>query len=157
MRSVTIMLASVLLAGTAFPAFAAWDRIGSVDFTRRDTRDVHYGNFGGPVEALGLRARGADIFCEKVTATFMNGSSKDVFRGELPQGREITLDLPTTGDRRVQRLDFDCEPTNRRDGSVAISADVVADVGQYQDDWRKSPDWDSTWSRIFDWANPNRR
>ncbi len=58
MRAVTMMLVAVVLAGTALPAVAAWDRIGSVDFTRRDIRDVQYGNFGGPVEALALRARG---------------------------------------------------------------------------------------------------
>lgn len=151
MKSVTTMLAAVLVAGTALPAFAAWDRIGSVDFTRRDIRDVQYGSFGGPVEALALRARGADIRCQSVTATFNNGNTRNVFSGNLPQGREITLDLPGTGPRRVQRLDFVCEPTNRPDGSVAISADVVADIGPYRDDWRRSPDWDRTWSRIFDW------
>lgn len=156
MRPVTMMLAAVLVAGTALPAVAAWDRIGTVDFTRRDTRDVHYGSFGGPVEALALRARGSDIRCQSVTATFMNGNTRQVFSGNLPEGREVTLDLPGNGPRRVQQLDFNCVPTNSRDGTVAISADVVADVGAYRDDWRRSPDWDRTWSRIFDWGNPNR-
>jgi len=155
MRRTVIGLAA-LLTVTALPAFAAWDRIGAVDFSRRDTHQVQYGNFGGPVEALGLRARGGDIHCDSVTATFGNGRTREVFRGELIQGREITLDLP--GDqRRVERLDFDCEPTDGFKANVAISADVVADVGRYQDDWRKSPDWESTWSKIFDWANPDRR
>ena len=128
-----------------------------MEFTRRDTRDVQYGQFGGPVEALGLRARGSDIHCDSVTATFGNGRTREVFRGELPEGREITLDLPG-GERRVERLDFDCQPLDRGNASVAISADVVAEIGQYRDDWRKSPDWEKTWSRVFDWAtNPDRR
>lgn len=98
-----------------------------------------------------MRARGSSIHCDAVTATFGNGRSQEVFRGELPEGREVKLDLPG-GERRVQRLDFDCEPIASGNGSVAISADVVADVGQYQDEWRKSPDWERTWSRVFDWA-----
>jgi hypothetical protein len=155
MKKSSVILAALVMAGTSVPAFAAWDRIGSVEFSRRDTHDVQYGQFGGPVEALGLRARGSDIHCDSVTATFGNGRMREVFRGELPEGREITLDLP--GDqRRVERLDFNCQPLDRGNGSVAISADVVADIGQYRDDWRKSPDWENTWSRMFDWANPNR-
>ena len=152
MKQSAVLLATLLIGGSVLPAFAAWDRIGSVDFTRRDTRDVQYGNFGGPVEALALRARGSDIRCESVTATFGNGRTREVFRGELPVGREVTLDLPG-GERRVERLDFNCQPLDRGNGSVAISADVVAEIGQYREDWRKSPDWERTWSRVFDWAN----
>jgi hypothetical protein len=154
MKRSAVILAAVVTA-SAVPAFAAWDRIGSVDFSTRDTRDVQYGDFGGPVEALGLRARGSAIHCDSVTATFGNGRTREVFRGELPVGREVTLDLPG-GERRVERLDFECEPLDRNTGSVAISADVVAEIGQYRDDWRKSPDWEKTWSRIFDWAVPDR-
>ena len=152
----TIFGMAALLTVTALPAFAAWDRIGSVDFSRRDTHKVQYGNFGGPIEALALRARGGDLYCDSVTATFGNGRTREVFRGDLVQGREITLDLP--GDqRRVERLDLDCRPTDSFKANVAISADVVAEIGRYQDDWRKSPDWENTWSKIFDWANPDRR
>jgi hypothetical protein len=151
-----IVLAAVAFASAAVPALAAWDRIGSVDFTRRDTRDVQYGDFGGPVEALALQARGASMHCDTVTATFGNGRTREVFSGELPEGRNVTLDLP--GDqRRVERLDFDCQPIDSREGSVAVSVDVVAEVGQYQDEWRKSPDWERVWSQVFDWANPDRR
>jgi hypothetical protein len=155
MKSSAVILATLVMAGTAVPAFAAWDRIGSVDFSTRDTHDVQYGDFGGRIEALGLRARGADIHCDSVTATFGNGRTREVFRGELPLGREVTLDLPG-GERRVERLDFDCEPLDRSSGSVAISADVVAEIGQYKDEWRNSPDWEQTCSRLFDWAIPAR-
>ena len=156
MKRSTMILAAALTAATAVPAFAAWDRIGSVDFTRRDTRDVQYGNFGGPVEALALQARGADMHCDSVSATFGNGRTREVFSGELPEGRNITLDLPG-GERRVERLEFACEPIDRGRGSVDVSVDVVAEIGRYQDEWRSSPDWEETWSRIFDWADPNRR
>ena len=156
MKTSMVILTAAVLASAAVPAFAAWDRIGSVDFTRRDTHDVQYGNFGGPVEALALQARGTDMRCESVTATFGNGNTRQVFRGELPEGQNVTVDLPGQ-ERRVQRLNFDCEPLDRGRGSVAISVDVVADVGRYQNDWRNSPDWEQTWSKIFNWADPDRR
>ena len=152
MKPSVVILATLISAGAVLPAFAAWDRIGSVDFSKRDTHDTQYGNFGGPIAALGLRARGGDIRCEKVSATFGTGVTRELFHGELPEGREVKLDLP--GDqRRVQRLDFDCVPLDRGRANIAITADVVADIGQYRDEWRKSPDWERTWSRMFDWAN----
>src|SRR5438067_1489689 len=155
MRRSSLILAVALTIGAAAPAFATWDRIGSVDFSRRDTHNTQYGNFGGSVEALALQARGSDMRCDSVTATFGNGRTSQVFRGELPQGQNVTLDLPG-GERLVRRLDFDCQPTERARGNIAVSVDVVADVGRYQDEWRRSPDWARTWSRIFNWDLNNR-
>jgi hypothetical protein len=151
-RRSTIILAAALTIGTALPAAAAWDRIGSVDFSRRDSHDTQYGNFGGSVEALALQARGADVTCQSVTATFGNGRPMQVFRGELRQGQNVTIDLPGR-DRFVRRLDFDCQPRRGRNASV----DIVADVGRYQAEWRRSPDWDRTWSRMFHWGPEDRR
>ena len=145
-------LAALLLVGAVSPALAAWDRIGSVDFSRRDSHDTQYGNFGGSVEALALQARGSDLRCRSVTATFGNGRSQQIFRGNLPVGQNVTIDLPGR-ERRVSRLDFDCQPTTRRNASV----DIVADVGRYQDEWRRSPDWQRTWSRTFNWDQNGRR
>jgi transposase len=145
-------LAAVLVAGAVSPALAAWDRIGSVDFSQRDTHDSQYGNFGGSVEALALQARGSDLRCRSVTATFGNGRTRQVFRGNLPQGQNVTIDLPGR-ERRVSRLDFDCMPKDRGRASV----DIVADVGRYQDEWRRSPDWQRNWSHVFNWDQNDRR
>src|SRR3954470_23868918 len=151
MRTPRLMaLAAVLCAGAAVPAFAAWDRIGSVDFSYRNSTDVQYGNFGGRVEALSLRARNSDVTCRDVTAVFGNGNTRSVFHGFLPRGRDVTLDLPGNA-RMIQRLQFNCRSTDRDGARV----DIAADVGRYQAEWRRSPDWERMWSRMFRWDNRN--
>jgi hypothetical protein len=146
-----IILTAALCVGTALPAFAAWDRIGSVDFSRRDRHDTQYGNFGGSVEALAFQARGSNVTCRSVMATFANGRPAHVFSGQLREGQNVTIDLPGR-ERLVRRLDFDCQPIRGRNASV----DIVADIGRYQGEWRRSPDWDRSWSRMFHWDTDNR-
>jgi hypothetical protein len=146
-------LAAVLCAGAAVPAFAAWDRIGSVDVSYRNGTDVAYGNFGGRVEALSLSARGGDVMCRDVTATFGNGNTRSVFHGFLPRGRDVTVDLPGENGRMIRRLEFNCR-SNDRDGA---RVEIAADVGRYQAEWRRSPDWDRVWSRMFHWDDRDNR
>jgi len=143
-----LALAAILVSGTAAPALAAWDRIGSVDVSSRNGTQVAYENFGGRVESLALRARDADVMCRNVTATFGNGQTADIFHGVLPRGRNVTVDLPGNT-RMIRRVDFDCRAQDRGNAQVEISADV----GRYQAEWRHSPDWDRVWSRVFPWAN----
>lgn len=148
MRSSRLLaMAAILFSSVAVPAWAAWDRIGSVDFSARDNSDTQYGNFGGRVESLSLIARNADVRCRDVTATFGNGQTQQVFRGFLQRGRNVELTLPNG--RLIRRLDFDCRPMDRERATV----DIAADVGRYQAEWRQSPDWDRMWSRMFPWAN----
>ncbi|HMI95140.1 MAG TPA: hypothetical protein VK479_01420 [Micropepsaceae bacterium] len=148
MRSPRLLaMAAILFSSVAVPASAAWDRIGSVDFSRRDNTDTQYGNFGGRVESLSLVARNADVRCRDVTATFNNGNSQQIFRGSLPRGRNVEVTLPNG--RMIRRLDFNCRVMDRDRATV----DIAADVGRYQAEWRQSPDWDRTWSRMFPWAN----
>ncbi|HXJ00743.1 MAG TPA: hypothetical protein VNH44_05930 [Micropepsaceae bacterium] len=141
-----MVLATVLLSGIAVPALADWDRIGSVDVSYRNNHDVEYTNFGGRVEALALRAHKSDVTCRNVTATFGNGDRRDVFHGFLPMGRIVAVDLP--GESRViRRLDLNCRSMDRDGADV----EIAADVGRYQAEWRRSPDWDRMWSRMFHW------
>ena len=112
MKRSEIVLAAVFCVGAVSPAFADWDRIGSVDFSRRDSHDTQYGNFGGSVEALAFQARGSNVTCRSVMATFANGRPVQVFRGELRQGQNVTVDLPGR-ERLVRRLDFDCHHARR--------------------------------------------
>jgi len=147
-----LALAAILCAGAAIPASAAWDRIGTVDFSYRDTTDVQYGNFGGRVEALSLKARNTDVTCNDVRAVFGNGATRSVFRGTLTRGRDVTLDLPGNG-RMIRRLEFNCRPMGRE----AARVDIAADVGRYQAEWRRSPDWERMWSRMFNWDNRDNR
>jgi hypothetical protein len=146
-----LALAAVLFSGAAAPALAAWDRIGSVDISSRNGTQAQYENFGGRVEALALQARDADVTCRDVTATFGNGQTANVFHGVLQRGRNVTVDLPGEA-RMIRRLDFDCRASDRGGARV----DIAADVGRYQAEWRRSPDWDRMWSRIFPWANDRR-
>ena len=134
MRSTRLMaLAAILLSGMTVPALAAWDRIGSVDFSPRDNTDTQYGNFGGRVEALALQARNSDVTCRSVTAVFADGRPANVFQGLLRRGQNVTVDLPGNS-RLIRRLDFNCRSMNRGTASV----DIAAEVGRYQAEWRRA-------------------
>ena len=115
-----VVLASAMLAGTvAVPALAAWEPVGSVDFTYRDNHDSKLGNFRG--DSIGLTARGSDVVCDRVMATFGNGRTREIFSGELPRGQTVTVDLPGR-ERSVDRVDFECRPTDRWRARVDIAS-----------------------------------
>jgi len=118
-----VALAAVLCAGVALPASAAWDRIGSLQFSPRNDHETTYGNFGGRVESLSLRARNLPVACNDVTATFGDGMTRSVFHGVLTPGRDVTIDLPGQS-RLVRRLDFNCRALAPRPATVDIAADV---------------------------------
>jgi hypothetical protein len=163
-------LAATLCAGVAMPASAQpaysqydrnpayggqydpntgpWDRLGSVDFSVRPDHEVAYGNFGGRVEKLAFTARTGSVRCDRITATFNNGRTRELYRGVLPRGREVVVDLPGQS-RLIRRIDFDCRSMAPRVARV----DIAADIGQYRADWRRSPDWDRVWSRMFNWTD----
>jgi hypothetical protein len=129
-------LAAVISIGTAMPAYAGWTNIGRVDFAYGVDKDTAYGNFGGPATALQLTARGSDVNCKYVRATFGNGSTTNVFQGMLPQGRGTRVDLP--GDRRnITKLAFECRAFVRGGAHVDIDADVDA----YRQQWQRTPAW----------------
>ena len=144
----TTALAALTLSA---PAMAAWDRLGSVDISPRGGRETEYGNFGGSIEKLAFEARDNAVECREVRATFSNGETKRVFRGKLPAGKTVTVDLPGN-QRMVKRIDFNCKANSRRD----VTVDVSADIGRYQAEWRASPDWDRTWAKMFAWAHDDR-
>lgn len=129
-------LAAVISVGAAMPAYAGWTNIGRVDFAYGVDKDVAYGNFGGPATALQLTARGSDVACKYVRATFGNGTTANVFQGMLPQGRGKRVDLP--GDRRnITKLAFECRAYVR--GGAHI--DIEADVDAYRQQWQHNPIW----------------
>lgn len=160
-----VALAATLCTGVALSAFAqpygpdrfgpdrrgGWDRIGSVEFSFRPDRETEYGNFGGRVERLSLRARNGDVRCQTITATFNNGQTARLYRGTLTRGRDVMLDIPGQS-RQIRRIDFNCRSLERRDTTV----DIAADIGRYRADWRRSPDWDRVWSRMFNWTDDNQ-
>ena len=129
-----IVLAALLSSGAAVPAMAAWDRVGAVDFSVRDTHDVKLGNFKG--YAVGLTAHNSDVVCDSVTATFGNGRTREIFRGELPRGETVIVDLPGS-QRSIDRVDFDCRPTE----GYRATVDIAADIGGNRNDRLRYPDY----------------
>ena len=109
-----LALAAALCAGATMPAIAqpaygpfdrpGWDRIGSVDFSFRPDRETAYGNFGGRVEQLSFRARNGSVVCNRITATFNNGRTRELYRGTLQRGRDVIVDLPGQA-RMIRRID----------------------------------------------------
>jgi hypothetical protein len=150
-----LALAAALCAGAAMPAIAqpfgpidrpGFDRIGSVDFSFRSDHETQYGAFGGRVEQLAFRARNGTVTCDQITATFGNGRTRELFRGTLPRDRDIVVDLPGES-RAIRRIDFQCRSLAPR----VTRVDIAADIGPYRTEWRRSPDWDRVWSRMFNW------
>src|SRR5258706_12684785 len=95
MRSPRLLaMAAILFSSVAVPASAAWDRIGSVDFSFRGNSDTQYGNLGGRVESLALIARNSHVRCRNGPTTFGKGQTQQGFRGLLPRGRHVEATWP---------------------------------------------------------------
>jgi hypothetical protein len=160
-----LALLAALCAGAAMPAIAqpgygsaqpgydsyasirpGWDRVGSVDFSFRPDHETQYGAFGGRVEQLMFRARNGSVTCDSITATFNNGRKRELYRGTLARGRDVVVDVPGQS-RAIRRIDFECRSLAPRVARV----DIAADIGPYRAEWRRSPDWDRVWSRMFNW------
>ncbi|HEU0161427.1 MAG TPA: hypothetical protein VFQ69_03400 [Rhizomicrobium sp.] len=148
MKTRIAMLAATLCAATAVPALAAWDEVGVVRIDQGRDRESRSFNMGGSIEALQFRAEGGRIMCRAITARFGNGRTQTVFRGTLEDGQPRAVDLPGR-ERNITRIDFDCGADNRRGARIH----VVADVGRYREEWRRSPQWQNQWSRIFNWGS----
>ena len=131
MKKATLAAAAVLCAVATAPSFAAVDRLGWVNFSQRDTHDARLGNF--KAESVALIARGSDVLCNHVIATYGDGREGEIFRGDLPEGEAVRIHLPKSS---VDRVDFDCRPA---DGYRA-SVDIAADDGRYAADDRYAYD-----------------
>ncbi len=138
-------LAAVAFVAMAAPANAAWFNIGSVEFDRGGDHERQYTRFGGPLERVRLTALGNDVQCRKVTATFSNGKTREIFSGGIREGSTAVVDLPGR-EREVRRLDFRC----RADGRRVARIEIGADLGRYSDVWRRDP----SWGWIFRPGNP---
>lgn len=151
MKRTTLLATAALIAGVgaAAPALADYVRLGSVDVGYRMDKDTQWTRFGGGMEGLRLEADGNDVSCAKIVAHFADGSQQNVFSGQLMDNRPIEVDL-RGGTRRVRDVTFTCRSEERSGGKIY----VAADVGRYQAEWRRSPDWMLFWSRTFNWGNP---
>ncbi len=117
-----VALATLLAAFAVAPALADWQDAGHVRFSRDDT-DASAPGLGQPVRTLSLTARGSDLYCEHVRATFESGRSADLYSGQLERDQSTRVDLP--GEAHVIRqLDFRCRPERER-ASLEIAADTA--------------------------------
>lgn len=139
-------LGVLIVAGTAVPAFADWDRIGSVNVSPGRDRTTVYGSFGGPIERLHLNADRSDVYCRSIYVRFTNGRTRNVFSGRLDKDNPRVIDLPGY-QRSVRRIDFRCRALERRTAQIRISADI----GSYRETWRRHPNFERLWSRLFNW------
>jgi hypothetical protein len=122
MRKAMFAAAALLCTVAAAPSFAVLDRIGAVEFSQRDTHDAKLGNF--KAESMSLIAHDSDLLCDRVVATFGNGRAREIFRGELREDEPVRIHLPQSS---VDRVDFDCRPTD----SYRASVEIAADDGRY--------------------------
>jgi hypothetical protein len=141
-------LGALIVAGTAVPALADWDRLGSVNVSPGRQGTAVYRSFGGPIERLNLNADRSSVYCRSVRVTFANRRSRNVFSGRLDKDRSRTIDLPGN-QRSVRRIDFKCRALERRTAQIHIAADI----GRYRETWRRHPNFERTWSRLFNWGN----
>lgn len=149
-RSRILAMAVLFAAGFTAPALAdSYVRLGSVDVGFHMDRDSQWTRFGGPMEGLRLQADRSDIKCRSIVAHFADGSQQNVFSGVLSENRPIDVDV-RGGARRVRDVSFTCRSDERSGGKIYIAANV----GRYQSEWRRSPDWMLFWSRLFNWGNP---
>jgi len=121
-RTTTILLAA-LFTTAAIPALAAWDRVGTIEVGAGTTPEFNMENFKGNV--IGLTARDMDVMCDRVTAVFANGDMRPLFRGKLPKGLSIRVDLPPGV---VERVTFDCRAIKGGHAAVDLAADIGAGV-----------------------------
>jgi hypothetical protein len=119
-RPSTIILASSLCLA-AIPACAAWSRIGSLDVAAGKTEQFSMEKFKGNV--IGLTARQSEVICDRVTATFANGDMRPIFKGKLPKGVSIRVDLPPG---IVSRVSFNCHPMAGHQATLDLAADSGA-------------------------------
>lgn len=152
-RSTLLATAAALMTvGAAAPAMADYVRLGSVDVGYRMDKDTKWNRFGGGMEGLRLEADGNDVACTKIVAHFADGTQQNVFSGKLREGRPVVVDLKG-GTRRVSDIALTCRSDQRNGAKVYIAAEI----GRFQNDWMKSPDWALFWSRLFHWTMPAGR
>jgi hypothetical protein len=118
MKLTTATLLAVVVSTAIMPAFAAWDRIGSLNVAAGKVQEFNMENFKGNV--IGLTARESDVMCDRVTAVFANGDTRPIFKGKLPKGLSTRVDLPPGS---VESLSFDCHPVMGGQGTVDLAAD----------------------------------
>jgi hypothetical protein len=112
---------AALLCTAAVPSYAAWGSIGSVSFSMRDNHDSSMVDFRG--DRIALTSHEGDVYCRDIEATFGNGRTRTIYRGEIRADEPVNVDL--NGVREVRQLDFDCRPMDSWRARVDVAANSV--------------------------------
>ncbi len=118
----TLVLAALVCAATS-PSFAAWQDVGSVNFSAGDNHDSAVANVHGDI--IALTSRNGDVYCRSVDASFRDGTTAPIYQGKLSQGQTVNVDLEQMRD--VQQLNFDCHPMDRAHARVDVAANAFPD------------------------------
>jgi hypothetical protein len=121
MRKCTAFGLAALMCTAAVPAFAAWNHVGSVMFSTRSTYFAARADFRG--DRLALTSRIGDVYCRNVEATFGDGQTRSIYTGMLRANDTVNIDLPGKV-RSVQKLAFDCAPTDSSQATVDVAANT---------------------------------
>lgn len=112
---------AALMCTAAVPAFATWNHLGSVMFSTRSTHFAARADFSG--DRMALTSRIGDVYCQNVEATFGDGQTHSIYTGMLRANQTVNIDLPGNV-RSVERLAFDCQPTDSSQGTVDVAANT---------------------------------
>ncbi len=145
MRNLLFWLAVALGVMTA-PAYADWNRVGTLSLAPNFTQRVLPVQIGG-VDRIRLRARGASVECLRVIVTFGNGNRRVIFQGRIRRGNPRRIDIP--GLRGVRNLIFACRGRNGNYARLEVSVDLDRRYRQggerdsyrdgYRDGYREGP------------------
>ncbi len=121
------LFSTAAAAAVCICGHAALVHIGSVDVGPSPSLAMAFSQFGKPVRRLRFTAQNDSVTCRSVQAIYEDGTSDQVFSGQLRQNQSVDADVPGRS-RDLDSLSFDC----RTNGKSAASIDVVADVSRFE-------------------------
>ena len=91
-----------------------WTSVGRESFEGRGDREATFPGFGGRnVDTIGLRPVNDDARCNRITATFGNGRTRELGGRTLREDRITQIDLPGR-DRDITRIEMRCRAASGR-------------------------------------------
>src|SRR5947209_3327838 len=112
------ILLTTVFSIVALPALASWDRVASIDVSAGAKHELTATKLDGNV--IGLSATQSDVVCDRVSAVYSDGEVRPIFRGVVPKGLAVRVDLPPG---ILERGAPNCHAANGQ-GQVQVAADT---------------------------------
>ena len=122
MRNYAAFGLAALICTVTIPASAEWNHIGSAMFSTQSTYYSARADFSS--DRMALTSRMGDVYCRNVEATFGDGQTRTIYQGTLRTNDTVNVNLPGNV-RSVQRLAFDCRPTDASQATVDVAANTT--------------------------------